>query len=501
MDTKFKVGRIVLGNWQIVGELSSDVDGKSFQVQYGDDTLDMRGRVKVISVPTDLQQLMALQQSSLEYFPYIRKRLSTYLSGVQIMGALQGSPYVLSYGDHLVDFHPSGMGFDLLIRTELLPTLAQEFARREFSRGEVLALGVDICCALEQCHSLGLIHGDVSPLHIYLGRFGSYKLGDFAVPMAETVAGCGSLCWDYMAPELYEGLEYDHRADIYSLGLVLYSLLNQGRLPFYPLKGTEKEKDSGRARRMRGEEWVIPVSLRRSGLGRVISKACHFEARSRFWSVAEFRQELELVQQREAGMFQRTMGRLGRGSGVSILTPSQVVEKIETTGKLPSLGEIMKKSPVLEDRNWGAEGLSQSEIKNGSDSLGLGEDIHPLEKSGVLGFAKNGEIAYVSGIAVESGPVGDSGMKEEKILSARGGTSPREEVQARYDSSGGYESGGYESGSGFDSGQGEEFPERKPPRSDFAEEYLRVMNGEDDTQGNQKKKGLSKFFGKGFWSS
>jgi YVTN family beta-propeller protein len=105
------------------------------------------------------------------------------------------------------------------------------------SNEEAVAVAAQVGGALDAAHERGLVHGDVKPSnvlidgrgHVYLADFGLTKrLGD-----EESPAGDGQLMGtiDYVAPEQIRGEPVDGRADIYSLGCLLYECLT-GRQPF-----------------------------------------------------------------------------------------------------------------------------------------------------------------------------------------------------------------------------------------------------------------------------
>ena len=79
-----------------------------------------------------------------------------------------------------------------------------------------------ISSALSVCHSSGILHRDVKSTNIFFHPKG-YKLGDFDFSMSANNPSvnerCGTL--STMAPEVYCGQLYDHRSDIYSLGIIL----------------------------------------------------------------------------------------------------------------------------------------------------------------------------------------------------------------------------------------------------------------------------------------
>ena len=103
-----------------------------------------------------------------------------------------------------------------------------------------LAIVQQICDALQHAHDAGVIHRDIKPENILIDRNGLVKIADFGLakllqPKAEQYSLTGTRqvlgTRNYMAPEQIESPEsVDHRADLYSLGVVLYELLT-GELP------------------------------------------------------------------------------------------------------------------------------------------------------------------------------------------------------------------------------------------------------------------------------
>jgi serine/threonine protein kinase/TolA-binding protein len=111
---------------------------------------------------------------------------------------------------------------------------------RQIEPQQALAIVQQLCDALSYAHSIGVVHRDIKPENILVDRAGNVKIADFGlaklvgadIPDAsltgsEQVMGT----WRYMAPEQLEGSrDVDHRADIYSLGVVFYELLT-GEVP------------------------------------------------------------------------------------------------------------------------------------------------------------------------------------------------------------------------------------------------------------------------------
>jgi len=105
------------------------------------------------------------------------------------------------------------------------------------TRADGLRLVADVADALAAAHSIGVVHRDIKPGNILLTRDGRVKVGDFGVAKGIgentelTRAGATVGSPAYMAPEQLRGGEVDGRADLFSLGVVLYELL-LGRRPF-----------------------------------------------------------------------------------------------------------------------------------------------------------------------------------------------------------------------------------------------------------------------------
>ncbi len=118
------------------------------------------------------------------------------------------------------------------------PNLRQLLERGELTPRDALRLVPPLCDALQHAHDLGIVHRDIKPENVLLARDGTPKIADFGLAKLalekdsnltapEQVMGTPH----YMAPEQMRGSrDVDHRADIYSLGVVVYEMLT-GALP------------------------------------------------------------------------------------------------------------------------------------------------------------------------------------------------------------------------------------------------------------------------------
>jgi len=132
-------------------------------------------------------------------------------------------------------------GMDFLVM-EYVPgkTLADRLIRGTLPEKEVVALGIQIAAALEEAHERGIVHRDLKPANIAITAKGRAKILDFGLakllrPVSEgttefftdSQAAAGTL--PYMPPEQLMGDPVDARADIYTIGAVLYEMATDRR--------------------------------------------------------------------------------------------------------------------------------------------------------------------------------------------------------------------------------------------------------------------------------
>ena len=100
---------------------------------------------------------------------------------------------------------------------------------------EIIEIARGVCQALAYAHEHGIIHRDLKPENILCTPDGKVKLGDFGLArsIASRVTNSGAIIGTtfYLAPELALGVDFDGRADLYALGVVLYEMTT-GQLPF-----------------------------------------------------------------------------------------------------------------------------------------------------------------------------------------------------------------------------------------------------------------------------
>lgn len=225
-----------------------------------------------------------------------REHINEMVEEIELMTTLKGQTNIVSYEDHKVIEDEEDSGCTILLRMELLTPFSEYIKTKELDNREIVRLGIDICKALELLQKKKIIHRDIKPQNIFVSEDGDFKLGDFgsarSLDMTQdvmTIAGS----WPYMAPEVVKFEPYGKKADIYSLGTVLYELLNNGCKPHYPSqKPTAKEAEVALQKKLTGEKLSPPCNAEDT-LSEIVMKACEFDSKKRFSSATEMKEELE----------------------------------------------------------------------------------------------------------------------------------------------------------------------------------------------------------------
>ena len=299
----YEIGSIVFDKWKICRELGEGSYGKVYEIQREDFGGVYKAALKVITVPqsrTELQSVLDEGMTPPQAKQYFYSVVEDIGRECAIMSRLKGTGNIVSYEDHAVLRHPDGIGWDILIRMELLHPLLPYVYQHPMARRDIIRLGIDICKALELCQRYNIIHRDIKPENIFISDNGDYKLGDFGIArtIERTSSGLSKKgTYSYMAPEVYAGREYGFSVDTYSLGLVLYRMLNKNRGPFLPQPPeaiTFSSREQALARRISGEPLPRPY-YGEGRLGEIVLKACAFDPKDRYSSPQQLRQELEAI--------------------------------------------------------------------------------------------------------------------------------------------------------------------------------------------------------------
>lgn len=287
--------------WKIVEKIGEGSFGQVYKAQRTERGKSFYSAIKIINIPGSQSELNSVRsetgndQAAREYFQNL---VEECIQEIGTMEYFRGNSYIVSVEDFKVMEYLDAIGWEISIRMEYLTSFLDYCAEKQLQEKEVIQMGLDLSKALEYCRKLHIIHRDVKPENIFVSRFGDFKLGDFGIAreLERTMSGFSKKgTYSYMAPEMYKGEKYDSRVDIYSLGIVLYKLMNHNRLPFMNLEKqfiTYRDKENALNKRMSGEQMAPPAEAGKL-FGQIILKACAFDPDERYQTPEEFYQALD----------------------------------------------------------------------------------------------------------------------------------------------------------------------------------------------------------------
>ena len=281
--------------WKIIEKIGEGSFGKVYKAQRTERGKSFYSAIKIINIPGSQSELNSVRsetgddQSARQYFQNL---VEECIQEISTMEYFRGNSYIVSVEDFKVMEYLDAIGWEISIRMEYLTSFMDYCAEKQLTEKEVIKLGMDLSKALEYCRKLKIIHRDIKPENIFVSRFGDFKLGDFGIAreLERTMSGFSKKgTYSYMAPEMYKGEKYDSRVDIYSLGIVLYRLMNHNRLPFMSLEKqfiTYRDKENALNKRVAGEQMGIPADAGEQ-FARIILKACAYDPAQRYQTPEE----------------------------------------------------------------------------------------------------------------------------------------------------------------------------------------------------------------------
>ena len=295
--------------WHTVELIGRGAFGEVYKVKREELGETFYSAVKVIRIPRDdgeVREFLSEGQTSQSIRFYYESIAKGLMNEIKVLEQLKSAGNVVNIEEFEILEKEDGIGWDVYIRMELLRNLNEYRQGRQMHWQEVEKLGMDICKALEYCEQCRIIHRDIKPSNIFVDNYGNFKLGDFGIARQlektqSTLSQKGTEM--YMAPEVRFGdRKSSYNVDLYSLGLVMYRLLNRNKMPFEPLDRdmlTYQDKEEALSRRLRGDRLPLPADAP-AGLGQIIIRACEADRDKRYQRASEMYEDLAKWQRRKA---------------------------------------------------------------------------------------------------------------------------------------------------------------------------------------------------------
>ena len=151
MNGEYKTGDIVLQNWTLVRLIGAGSFGKVFEARRKDFGGEYSAAVKIIGIPQSNEEINeALSEGMTEEFlsDYFCSFVKEIAREVTLMSRLKGESNIVDYEDYAVIPHSDGIGWDVIIRMELLTPFSTILKTKKLSKEEIIKFGIDICRAL-----------------------------------------------------------------------------------------------------------------------------------------------------------------------------------------------------------------------------------------------------------------------------------------------------------------------------------------------------------------
>lgn len=224
-----------LKTWKIISRLPDDNGNEIYKVSKKDfDGTVVSALLRYVVIKND--------DYNIENTDFINEEAS-FLKTVSQTGNC------FNYLDIFVNNNPAKKKIEFFIITEDLKSLSEVMKSKDFVESEVVDFGIQMSAILEKLESRNIYHGNINPDNIYVTFDGKYKLGGFSDFESKIED------MSFIAPEIFKKENADFTTDIYSLGLIMYSMINSGTIPF---ESNEVSRDDAIKMRFDGKAVTAP---------------------------------------------------------------------------------------------------------------------------------------------------------------------------------------------------------------------------------------------------
>ena len=386
-----------------LGQSISDHSGVECFPAMRDDS-EKRYIVKKISLPASQVQVEALlltgvYQDAQAVGAYYKELAQGVCEEVRILEKLAAQRGFVPYQDCQMEEMEDGIGYEIYLLSRYRKTLDRFVLRNPMTHLSAVNLGIDLCAALAVSREAGWLYVDLKPENIYLFGDQEYRIGDLGFVAMDSLAYASlpdryrSI---YTAPEVADAYSsLNATMDTYALGLVLYQIYNEGKLPFDP-----ENRQTWLDQLSVGEPIAEP-SCADPEMAEIICKACAYNPEDRWQTPAQMGHALISYMQRNGA------------DDIPIAPPAEPEPEESETVEEDAV-ETTESSDVLEDpaeetvdskedvEDTPVDSASEESVVEDSTSDTSNDDA-PVEEHG----ENSAEIAYEMEDSSESAPEDD----------------------------------------------------------------------------------------------
>lgn len=207
---------------------------------------------------------------------------------VEVLEKLKGAHHIVGVFD--ISELKDSDGKTVFVLEEYGVLMPEYIRSTDISVSGALRIVIGIADAMMECEKRGVIHLDIQPNNIFFNQIGQVMLGDF-----NSALFLNEVCTEkrkrgtlsFMAPEVYRKGECSIASDIYSLGVLMYWLLNNGEIPFL----FDDKDEVAIYKRLAGTVFPQLKAINedvRTELESIINRACAYEKSERYSSIENF---------------------------------------------------------------------------------------------------------------------------------------------------------------------------------------------------------------------
>lgn len=268
-----------LKSWKIISRLPDDNGNEIYKVSKKDfDGTLISGLLRYVVIKND--------EYNIENTDFINDEAS-------FLKTISQSGDCFNYLDIYVNNNPAKKKIEFFIITEDLKSLSDVMKSKDFDENKALDFGIQMSAILERLESKNIFHGNINPDDIFVTFDGKYKLGGFS----DFESKIDDM--SFIAPEIFKKENADFTTDIYSLGLIMYSMSNNGKIPF---ENDEVSKDDAVKMRFDGKAVTAPKNGSEK-LKSVIVIACQPNNDNRWKNAGNIKNALTSIKQEAANAF------------------------------------------------------------------------------------------------------------------------------------------------------------------------------------------------------
>ena len=210
---------------------------------------DKRYIVKVISIPASQVQLDALllagayssKESALAYFKELADGISAEADVLKKMSRFEG---FIPFDDCQIVPKDDDTGYDVYLLGSYKCSLQRHMKKTPMTHLSAVNLGLDLCASMVVCRRMGYLYVDLKPSNIFINEKQEFRIGDLGFLKLDSLKYASlpdKYRSAYTAPEISDAWSsLNDTLDTYAIGMILYQIYNDGKLPFEGQAGTEE---------------------------------------------------------------------------------------------------------------------------------------------------------------------------------------------------------------------------------------------------------------------